>query len=132
MQLRFLTLRVADAARSRRFYEALGLRPARGDTTDLPMLDAGGVRLVLATDAALKAHAPPLSGAGGAVLVSLNVYTAAAVDTAHAAGLAAGGGSVRAPHEPAWGGRAAWLRDPDEHAIEVVWNPRMETELLKG
>ncbi|MEC7948887.1 MAG: VOC family protein [Myxococcota bacterium] len=131
MQLRFLTLRVVDATRSRRFYEALGLGPARGDATDLPMLDAGGVRLVLATDAALQAHAPPLSGPGGSVLVSLNVGAAAAVDTAHAAGLAAGGSDLRPPHEPAWGGRAAWLRDPDGHAIEVVWNPRLDDGMTK-
>ena len=125
MRLRFLTLRVANAARSRRFYTALGLAAAEGDGPALPMLDAGGVRFVLATDTALKGHAPPLGGAPGAVLVSLNTDTSEAVDRAWEAGQAAGGAPVRAPHKPAWGGRAAWLSDPDGHAVEIVWNPRL-------
>ena len=51
MKLRFLTLRVAHAARSRAFYEALGLRAAGGDAGSLPMLDAGEVPLMAqATD----------------------------------------------------------------------------------
>ena len=89
------------------------------------MLDAGGVRLVLATNPALEDHAPPLGGAPGAVLVSLNTDTSEAVDRAWEAGQAAGGNSMRAPHQPAWGGRAAWLSDPDGHPVEIVWNPRL-------
>ena len=123
MRLRFLTLRVAEAARSRCFYEALGLTPASGDSGALPMLDAGGVRLVLATDAALSPHAPALEGRGGAVLVSLNTDEPADVDAAWHAAADSGGQQVRAPHTPAWGGRAAWLRDPDGHPVEVAWNP---------
>lgn len=125
MKLRFLTLRVAHAARSRRFYEALGLGPADGDSAALPMLDAGGVRLVLGTDAALAGHAPPGTGAPGAVLVSLNVADADTVDRAWAAGQAAGGHPLRAPGTPAWGGRSAWLADPDGHHVELVWNPKL-------
>jgi catechol 2,3-dioxygenase-like lactoylglutathione lyase family enzyme len=125
MRLRFLTLRVAHAARSRHFYTALGLAPARGDSQDLPMLDAGGVRLVLATDAALADHAPPPAGAPGGVLVSLNVDAPDDVDAAWAAGQAAGGTATRAPGTPAWGGRSAWLADPDGHPVELVWNPRL-------
>jgi uncharacterized protein len=125
LALRFLTLRVANAARSRRFYAALGLEPARGDTPGLPMLDAGGVTLALATDTALAAHAPPLRGAGGSVGVSLNTHDAAAVEAGYAAGCAAGGHSRRAPHRPSWGGLAAWIEDPDGHRIELVWNPHL-------
>ena len=123
MRLRFLTLRVAQAARSRRFYEALGLRPASGDSASLPMLDAGGVRLVLATDSALSSHAPVLAGPGGAVLISLNTDSPASVDAAWQATADSDGEQVKAPHTPAWGGRATWLRDPDGHPVEVVWNP---------
>ena len=122
-----MTLRVANAARSRRFYAALGLLPARGDTPALPMLDAGGVTLALATDVALAGHAPALTGAGGAALVSLTAPDEASVQEAHDAGSAAGGRSLRAPHRPSWGGLAAWLEDPDGHPVELVWNPRMET-----
>lgn len=125
MQLRFLTLRVADAIRSRRFYGALGLGPASGDRPELPMLDAGGIRLVLATDAALDGHAPPLRGPGGSVLVSLNAPSAEAVLQAFLGGAAAGGAPLRSPFTPTWGGRAAWLRDPDGHPVELVWNPRL-------
>jgi len=123
MRIRFLTLRVAQAPRSRRFYEALGLEPAPGDSEALPMLDAGGVRLALATDTVLSGHAPELQGAGGAVLVSLNTDSPASVDAAWHASADTEGDQIKAPHTPAWGGRAAWLKDPDGHPVEVVWNP---------
>lgn len=125
MRLRFLTLRVAQAARSRRFYEALGLEPAPGDSETLPMLDAGGVRLALATDTALSGHAPGLQGPGGAVLVSLNTDSPASVDAAWNACADTDGAQIKAPHTPSWGGRAAWLEDPDGHPVEVVWNPAL-------
>jgi catechol 2,3-dioxygenase-like lactoylglutathione lyase family enzyme len=86
------------------------------------VLDAGGLRLALVRAETLSALGARPGGAPGAVAVSFNVDTAAQVDAVVARLPDA---VDRGPHPPPWGGWAAWLRDPDGHLVEVVWNPRL-------
>lgn len=115
----FVTLVVADAHRARDFYVRVGLPVL---STDPVMLDAGGIRLALVAASVLQDLGAVPGGGPGAVALSLNVDRASDVD---AIAQRAGGTVDRAPHTPSWGGRAAWLRDPDGHLVEVVFNPRL-------
>jgi uncharacterized glyoxalase superfamily protein PhnB len=50
-----------------------------------------------------------------------NVASKAEVDAVMAT--AAGAAIVKPAHETFWGGYSAYLREPDGHLWEVVWNP---------
>ena len=52
-----ITLGVADVARSRTFYEALGFKASSASQDEVTFLDAGGIVLALFRRAALAADA---------------------------------------------------------------------------
>jgi len=121
-----VTLGVRDVPRSRAFYERLGFRPSAASKADVVFFRAGGVVLALWSRAALAAElglADPGTGVG-TVLLSHNVRTREEVACVTEAWQAAGGRVVKAPADTPWGGRVAWLADPDGHVWEIVWNPR--------
>jgi catechol 2,3-dioxygenase-like lactoylglutathione lyase family enzyme len=112
---------VTDLARSGRFYDAV--------------LYALGARRMVQSEHAVaygvnfpqvwivKRPGPPRSPAPGYGHLALTASGKAAVDAAHAAGLAAGGTDEGAPGlRPQYGARyyAAYLRDPDGLRVEVV------------
>jgi len=119
-----VTLGVADMARARRFYEALGWR-ASGPAEGVTFFQAGGMILslygrdVLATDANLQAEG---SGFGGIVLAH-NVRERADVDRVLDEAKAAGATILKGAHEIFWGGYVGYFADPDGHPWEVAWNP---------
>lgn len=121
-----VTLGVADADRSLRFYrDGLGFKlgAVKGD---ISYLDTGGAWLCvyprekLARYAGVAAEGEGFSG----VTLSSNVDSPRAVDDMLERAAAAGAEIVSAGSEARWGGYTGWFRDPDGHLWEVVWNPR--------
>lgn len=124
-RLSLVTLGVADLARSRAFYAALGWRGQEVEET--VFFQAGGIAVVLwgreklAADCGLDLPAAP-AGFGGIALAH-NVRSAAEVDEVVAAAERAGGTVTRPPAETFYGGYAGVFTDPDGHAWEIAHNP---------
>jgi hypothetical protein len=125
-----LTLGVADVARSRRFYVALGFERRYSATGDeVVFFDTGGTVLALYRADSLAASAgldPPGSGGGvAAVLLAWNCADRAEVDAvlAHAADC---GAAVTVPaHDTDYGGYGGVFADPDGYRWEVVVAPNI-------
>lgn len=123
-RISLVTLGVADLARARGFYEALGWR---GQTVqETVFFRAGGQAVVLwarhevAADAAVADDGD--SGFGGIALAH-NVRSREEVDRVMAEAAAAGATVTKAPAETFYGGYAGFFRDLDGHVWEVAHNP---------
>ena len=123
-RLSLITLGVADVARSRRFYEALGWRASGASQADVTFFQLGGTALSLwgRADLARDAGVPDSPGFGGVALAH-NARTRELVDTVLAEAGAAGGRIVKPGIPTFWGGYAGYFADPDGHLWEVAWNP---------
>jgi catechol 2,3-dioxygenase-like lactoylglutathione lyase family enzyme len=124
-RLSLITLGVADVARSRRFYEALGWRASGVSQPDeVAFFQLGGIALSLFGRAALAEDAgvPEGQGSGGMALAH-NARTRAEVDAILEEARAAGARVLTPARATAWGGYACYFADPDGHAWEVAWNP---------
>ncbi len=124
-RITFVTLGVADVARSRAFYERLGFVASSMSQAGVAFFDAGGVvlsvfgRKALAGDARVVDDGPGFAG----VALAHNVESAAAVDRVLAEAVAAGA-TLRKPGQTVfWGGYAGYFADPDGHLWEVAHNP---------
>lgn len=120
----FITLAVADTARARGYYEALGwvLEEAndavafyamRGQKLGLFTLEGLARETGIAVDD-LKS---------GAMMLAQNQPTREEVDAAFAHAVACGATPVRAPFETDWGGYSSYVADPDGHLWEFAHNP---------
>jgi catechol 2,3-dioxygenase-like lactoylglutathione lyase family enzyme len=124
-RLSVISLQVADVARSRAFYAALGWAPVGPEMDDVAFIQLNGVVLSLyahqARDAGLEAD----GGAAPSPRIALghNVRERDQVDTMLAAIAAAGGRITRPAHDTEWGGRSSYVADPDGHLFEIAWNP---------
>jgi catechol 2,3-dioxygenase-like lactoylglutathione lyase family enzyme len=124
-RLSLITLGVADVARARAFYEALGFKASKGSEETVAFLGAGGVvlalfgRAALAEDATIADSAPGFSG----VALAHNARSEAEVDKVLAEVVAAGAKLVRPAGKTFWGGYAGYFADPDGHLWEVAHNP---------
>lgn len=111
-------LEISDLARSAHFYDAvLGVLGARRVHDGEAAIAYGYVGPALWIVARGRGPGPAFGH------VALRASGRAAVDAAHAAGLASGGSDDGAPGpRPAYGPRyyAAYLRDPDGLRVEVV------------
>jgi catechol 2,3-dioxygenase-like lactoylglutathione lyase family enzyme len=120
-----VTLDVADMARARRFYEALGRRASPASSEDVTFFQAGGMLLSLYGRAALAKDANlPADGSGfGGIALAHNVCERA--DVAHVLGeaKAAGGTILKPAGDVFWGGHSGYFADPDGHPWEVAWKP---------
>lgn len=123
-RLSLITLGVADVARSRRFYEALGWRASGASEADVTFFQLGGMALSLwgRADLARDAGVPDSPGFGGVALAH-NARTRELVGTILAEAAAAGGRIVKPAIPTFWGGHAGYFTDPDGHLWEVAWNP---------
>jgi catechol 2,3-dioxygenase-like lactoylglutathione lyase family enzyme len=126
MRLTFVTLGCRDIAKMRAFYTGLGWT-ASGDAPDGFMaFQTGGVMLALypldslAAEAAPKADAP--AGGWNGVTLASNVTSASEVDTVFAAWVARGATPITEPFDLEWGGRTAYVADPEGNRWEIAWN----------
>ena len=119
-----ITLGVADLARARAFYAALGWRPAE-DAEGVSFYQMNGLVLALfgRADLAADQGRPGVALGTGAVTLAQNFATEAEVDAAFAAALAAGAVALKAPEKVFWGGYSGYWADPDGHVWEVAMNP---------
>jgi catechol 2,3-dioxygenase-like lactoylglutathione lyase family enzyme len=124
-RLTLITLGVADVARARAFYEALGFKAARASKGSVAFLPAGGAVLALwgrgnlAEDAGVADSNPGFSG----IALAHNARSEADVDKAMAEAVAAGAKLVKPAAKTFWGGYAGYFADPDGHLWEVAHNP---------
>ena len=118
-----ITLGVADTARARAFYEALGWTGLTPDG-DVVFFQAGGMILALwgRDKLAEDSVVDDLGGRGG-VTLAYNVGSPAEVDTVLAEAAAAGATIGRPGATTVWGGYSGIFVDPDGHPWEVAHNP---------
>jgi catechol 2,3-dioxygenase-like lactoylglutathione lyase family enzyme len=123
-RLSLVTLGVADVARSRWFYEALGWRASTASQADVAFFQLGGIGLALFGRTALAKDAGLAETAGvGAVALAHNARTRAEVDTILERARAAGARILKPARDTSWGGYSGYFADPDGHPWEVAWNP---------
>jgi catechol 2,3-dioxygenase-like lactoylglutathione lyase family enzyme len=124
-RLSLVTLGVADVARSRAFYEALGFAAARQSEAAVTFFDAGGVvlalfgRAALAEDAGVADSEPGFSG----IALAHNARSEADVDAVLSEAAKAGAKIIKPAGKAFWGGYSGYFADPDGHVWEVAYNP---------
>jgi uncharacterized protein len=124
-RLTLITLGVADVARARKFYEALGFKAGRASQDSVTFLDAGGVVLALFGRASLAEDASVADEPTGFAGIALahNARSEADVDKAIAEAIAAGAKLIKPAAKTFWGGYSGYFADPDGHLWEVAHNP---------
>ena len=124
-RLSLVTLGVADLARSRAFYEALGWRTRAEPEDDVVFFQAGGMVLALwGRDRLSEDSGVTDAGGWGGVTLAYNARSPAEVDAVIAEAEAAGATIPRRGSETFWGGYSGVFVDPDGHPWEVANNPR--------
>jgi predicted lactoylglutathione lyase len=119
-----ITLGVADLARARAFYEALGWRTNAAPEDDVVFFQAGGMIVSLWDRGKLAEDSGVENAAGwGGITLAHNVRSPAEVDEIVAAAEAAGGTVARPPAKTFWGGYSGVFRDLDGHPWEIAHNP---------
>jgi hypothetical protein len=123
-RLSVVTLGVADLARARAFYEALGWQSSSKPEEGVVFFQSGGMVLALWSRAELAADSGTVdSGGWGGVTLAHNVRSRAEVDAVIERARAAGATIPRAGAETFWGGYSGVFIDPDGHPWEVAHNP---------
>jgi predicted lactoylglutathione lyase len=119
-----ITLGVADLARAKAFYEALGWRDTRPQEGIVFFQMNGLVLGLFPLDELAKDQDRPYAVLGtGAMTLAQNYETEAEVDVAFARALAAGATPLKAPQKVFWGGYSGYYADLDGHVWEVAMNP---------
>jgi uncharacterized protein len=119
-----ITLGVAELARARAFYEALGWTTNAAPEDDVVFFQAGGLIVSLWDRARLAEDSGVENAPGwGGVTLAHNVRSPAEVDEIVAAAEAAGGTVTRAPAKTFWGGYSGAFCDLDAHPWEIAHNP---------
>lgn len=119
-----ITLGVADLARARRFYEALGWRPALApEGVVFYQMQGAVLGLFGRADLAADQGRPGAALGTGAMTLAQNFSTEAEVDAAYAAALDAGATPMKPPERVFWGGYSGYYADPDGHVWELAMNP---------
>jgi len=120
-----ITLGVADLARARRFYEALGWSTGAAADDDVVFFQAGEMVVALWDRERLAEDSCVENARGwGGITLALNFGSPAEVDTTIEEARAAGATIGREPAETFWGGYSGVFIDPDGHPWEVAHNPR--------
>lgn len=120
-----ITLGVADMARSRAFYAALGWQMHSQSQDAVTFYQANGFVFGLfgLADLAKDQGRPDAPLGAGAATLAQNFETEAEVDAAYARALAAGASALKAPEKVFWGGYSGYFADPDGHVWELAMNP---------
>ena len=120
-----ITLGVADLARSRVFYEALGWKRSLKELEGVVFFQTGCMALglyprdKLAEDATVSAEGSGFSG----ITLAYNARSREEVDAVFEEALGVGAREVKRPEDVFWGGYSGYFADPDGHLWEVAWNP---------
>ena len=122
-RLSLVTLAVADVARARAFYSALGWRPSSIGGDEAAFFQLGPLALALYGAASMAADLGAPVGAPGTVWLAQNVRSRAEVDRVLAEAQAAGARLVKPAADAPWGGYVGYFADPDGHVWEIAWNP---------
>jgi catechol 2,3-dioxygenase-like lactoylglutathione lyase family enzyme len=124
-RLSLVTLGVANIARARKFYEAMGFVASNPFNESVTFFPAGGVVLALFGRGALADDATVADSATGfsGIALAHNVRTEAEVEQVLAEAAAAGGRIVKPAKRAFWGGYSGYFADPDGHLWEVAHNP---------
>jgi catechol 2,3-dioxygenase-like lactoylglutathione lyase family enzyme len=123
-RLSLVTLGVADLARARAFYEALGWVTHAEPAGDVVFFQTGGMIVGLwGRDQLAEDSGVADAGGWGGVTLALNVRSPGEVDAAIADARAAGARIARDGAETFWGGYSGVFVDPDGHPWEVAHNP---------
>ena len=125
-RISIVTLGVADMARARAFYEALGWIAAAQSTETVTFFQGRGIVLglyghdALAEDAGIATQ--PAQAFRGTAL-AYNCANEQEVDSLIAHAVSCGGAKVKSPEKVFWGGYSGYFSDPDGHLWEVAYNP---------
>jgi catechol 2,3-dioxygenase-like lactoylglutathione lyase family enzyme len=123
-RLSLITLGVADVARARSFYEALGWTTGAEPGDDVVFFQAGGTIVALwDRDRLAEDSVVSDSGGWGGVTLAHNVRSPEEVDAVLAEAESAGATIGRHGAETFWGGYSGIFIDPDGHPWEVAHNP---------
>jgi catechol 2,3-dioxygenase-like lactoylglutathione lyase family enzyme len=122
-RLSLVTLGVADLARAKAFYEALGWSGV-SPSDDVVFFQAGGMIVALWGRERLAEDSVVEDGGGwGGITLAHNVGSPEEVDALLAEADQAGGTVARPGAATFWGGYSGVFHDPDGHPWEVAHNP---------
>jgi hypothetical protein len=128
-RLSLVTLGVADLARARGFYEALGWKSGAAPADDVVFFQAGGMivalwgREQLAEDSGVEDP-----GGWGGITLAYNARSPEEVDAVIAEAERAGARIARHGAATFWGGYSGVFVDLDGHPWEVAHNPHWTIE----
>ena len=126
-RLSIVTLGARDMNVLRSFYRALGWPESTGSDDTWTGYLLGGVLLALFPVGDLTAEAAPGSpdptGWSG-VTLACTVDSRDEVDAVFGAAIAAGATPVAEGTDRPWGGRSAFIADPEGNRWEITWGPR--------
>lgn len=129
-QIHFITLGVADLARSRAFYKALGWQESSASQEAIAFYQAGSLAFALFQREALAedANVPPAGSGFAGFTLAHNVESEAAVLALLDEAVAAGARLVRPADKVFWGGFRGYFADPDGFLWEACYNPFVTLE----
>jgi uncharacterized protein len=123
-RLSLVTLGVADLARSRAFYEALGWSTRAEPDDEVVFFQAGCMIVALWSRTELERDSGVQDQGGwGGVTLAHNVRSPQEVDAVLTEARAAGAEIARPGEATFWGGYSGVFVDPDGHPWEVAHNP---------
>jgi predicted lactoylglutathione lyase len=124
-----ITLGVADLARARAFYEALGWKTNAAPDDDVVFFQAGGLVVALwGRDQLAEDSCVHDAGGWGGITLAHNVGSPGEVDAVLAEAERAGARIGRKGAPTFWGGYSGIFIDPDGHPWEVAHNPHWTLE----
>jgi uncharacterized protein len=123
-RISLVTLGVADVARARAFYEALGWQTNAAPDDDVVFFQSGGMILAIwGRDQLAEDSGVEDAGGWGGVTLAHNVRSPEEVDAVLAEAERAGARIPRAGGATFWGGYSGIFVDPDGHPWEFAHNP---------
>lgn len=131
-RISFVTLAVADLARSRGFYvDGLGWEPHFEASGVLMIRTGEHLLLSLWSESEFEDEVGPINRGPGVAPLTLahNVATRGAVDAVLAIARGAGA-EVAAAEDREWGGFSGYFADPDGFRWEIAWAPGIVNEIV--
>jgi uncharacterized protein len=126
-RLSLVTLGVADVARSRAFYEALGWKTGAEPGDEVVFFQSGGMIVALWSRKQLAEDSGVTEGQGwGGITLAHNVRSRSDVDSLMSEAAGAGAKITRRAGDTFWGGYSGVFLDPDGYPWEIAHNPHWE------